>query len=213
MPPRNRTRVLAVALAAAVLVALLLAALLRGRTGRRAPPLSPPRPRERRRARVRRPHAPPHHNRPLRPCRIERRHPGGELRGPRRLARDAGRASRRRAHLLARRRGRLGPRRRRTARSASTRRRRGAGCSPPSPRPAFLPFAPEWGYSPVQLDARAGLHVRGLVVHLVPATELVGHVVDAERRPVAGRGGPAARRRGRGDPRLNPRPLHLRRAR
>ncbi len=50
--------------------------------------------------------------------------------------------------------------------------------------PAFLPFAPEWGHSPVQLDARAGLHVRGLVVHLVPAIAIVGHVVDAERRPV-----------------------------
>ena len=51
--------------------------------------------------------------------------------------------------------------------------------------PGFLPFAPEWGHSPVQLDARTGLHVRGLVVHLVPATEVVGHVVDAERHPVA----------------------------
>ena len=52
--------------------------------------------------------------------------------------------------------------------------------------PSFLPFAPEWGHSPVQLEARPGVHVRGLVVHLVPATEIVGHVVDAERRPVAG---------------------------
>ncbi|HET8541625.1 MAG TPA: carboxypeptidase regulatory-like domain-containing protein [Anaeromyxobacter sp.] len=52
--------------------------------------------------------------------------------------------------------------------------------------PGFLPFAPEWGHSPVQLDARPGLHVRGLVVHLVPATEIVGKVVDGERRPVEG---------------------------
>jgi hypothetical protein len=50
--------------------------------------------------------------------------------------------------------------------------------------PGFLPFAPEWGHSPVQLDARAGQHVRGLVVHLVPAKELVGQVLDGERRPV-----------------------------
>lgn len=49
----------------------------------------------------------------------------------------------------------------------------------------FLPFAPEWGHSPVHLDARAGQHVRGLVVHLVPAAEIVGRVVDGERRPVA----------------------------
>lgn len=50
----------------------------------------------------------------------------------------------------------------------------------------FLPFAPEWGHSPVQLDARAGRHVTGLVVHLVPAAEILGRVVDGERRPVAG---------------------------
>ncbi len=52
--------------------------------------------------------------------------------------------------------------------------------------PSFLPFAPEWGHSPVQLEAHAGVHVRGLVVHLAPATELVGRVVDAERQPVPG---------------------------
>ena len=50
----------------------------------------------------------------------------------------------------------------------------------------FLPFAPEWGHSPVQLDARPGLHVRGLELHLAPRIELVGRVVDDEGRPVAG---------------------------
>ncbi len=50
----------------------------------------------------------------------------------------------------------------------------------------FLPFAPEWGHSPVQLEARPGQHVRGLEVHLAPAVELTGEVVDPEGRPVAG---------------------------
>jgi hypothetical protein len=50
----------------------------------------------------------------------------------------------------------------------------------------FLPFAPEWGHSPVQLEARAGQHVRGLEIHLAPAVELTGEVVDPEGRPVAG---------------------------
>jgi hypothetical protein len=50
----------------------------------------------------------------------------------------------------------------------------------------FLPFAPEWGHSPVQLDARAGHPVRGLAVHLAPADEIAGRVVDAEGRPAPG---------------------------
>lgn len=52
--------------------------------------------------------------------------------------------------------------------------------------PGFLPFAPEWGHSPVQLDARAGRHVRGLEIHLLPAAQILGRVVDAEGRPIAG---------------------------
>lgn len=48
----------------------------------------------------------------------------------------------------------------------------------------FLPFAPEWGYSPVELEARAGRHLRGVEIHLVPATEILGRVVDGEGRPV-----------------------------
>jgi len=50
--------------------------------------------------------------------------------------------------------------------------------------PGFLPFAPEWGHSPVELEAKPGRHVRGIEIHLVPATEVLGRVVDAEDRPV-----------------------------
>jgi hypothetical protein len=50
----------------------------------------------------------------------------------------------------------------------------------------FLPFAPEWGHSPVQLEARPGVHVRGLEIHLSPADELDGRVVHADGRPAAG---------------------------
>lgn len=52
--------------------------------------------------------------------------------------------------------------------------------------PGFLPFAPEWGHSPVQLDARAGRHVRGIAIHLTPAVEILGRVIDGEGRPVPG---------------------------
>ncbi|BDG04536.1 carboxypeptidase regulatory-like domain-containing protein [Anaeromyxobacter oryzae] len=52
--------------------------------------------------------------------------------------------------------------------------------------PGFFPFAPEWGHSPVQLDATAGRRVSGVEVHLVPAAELTGRVVDDHGAPVAG---------------------------
>jgi hypothetical protein len=47
------------------------------------------------------------------------------------------------------------------------------------------PFAPEWGQSPVQLTARAGETVRGILVTLLPIQEYEGHVVDAAKKPVA----------------------------
>jgi carboxypeptidase family protein/PDZ domain-containing protein len=50
--------------------------------------------------------------------------------------------------------------------------------------PGFLPFAPEWGHSPVELEAHPGVHLRGIEIHLVPATEILGRVLDAEDRPV-----------------------------
>lgn len=52
--------------------------------------------------------------------------------------------------------------------------------------PGYLPFAPEWGHSPVQLDARKGRHVRGVEIHLAPAEEILGRVVDGEGAPVSG---------------------------
>ncbi len=50
----------------------------------------------------------------------------------------------------------------------------------------FLPFAPEWGHSPVRFAARAGVLLEGVVVYLVDAVEYVARVVDATDRPVAG---------------------------
>jgi hypothetical protein len=50
----------------------------------------------------------------------------------------------------------------------------------------YFPFAPEWGYSPVQLDAATGKHVRGLEVFLTPAAEIDGAVVDEDGQPVPG---------------------------
>ncbi|HTN51930.1 MAG TPA: carboxypeptidase regulatory-like domain-containing protein [Anaeromyxobacter sp.] len=52
--------------------------------------------------------------------------------------------------------------------------------------PGFFPFAPEWGHSPVQLEAAPGRHLRGIEVHLTPAIALLGRVVDPERSVVPG---------------------------
>jgi hypothetical protein len=52
--------------------------------------------------------------------------------------------------------------------------------------PGFLPFAPEWGHSPVQLDARRGQHVRGIRIFLTRALEMEGLVVDPDGAPVPG---------------------------
>jgi hypothetical protein len=48
-----------------------------------------------------------------------------------------------------------------------------------------LPFAPEWGQSPVLLEARPGEVVRGPVVALAPAEPFLGLVVDPAGAPVA----------------------------
>jgi hypothetical protein len=50
----------------------------------------------------------------------------------------------------------------------------------------YFPFAPEWGFSPIQLDASPGRRVVGLNVFLSPAVEIVGLVVDEDGLPVAG---------------------------
>ena len=50
----------------------------------------------------------------------------------------------------------------------------------------YLPFAPEWGHSPVRLEARPGYRVRDIIIHLRPVEELVGVVTSPDGRPVAG---------------------------
>ena len=52
--------------------------------------------------------------------------------------------------------------------------------------PGHFPFAPEWGHSPVQLLAEPGRKVKGIEVHLAPATELLGFVVTARGDPAPG---------------------------
>ncbi len=52
--------------------------------------------------------------------------------------------------------------------------------------PGHAPFAPEWGHSPVVLDARPGETVRGVSLWLDPVRPVAGRVVDPEDRPVQG---------------------------
>ncbi|MFL5263878.1 MAG: carboxypeptidase-like regulatory domain-containing protein, partial [Anaeromyxobacteraceae bacterium] len=52
--------------------------------------------------------------------------------------------------------------------------------------PGYLPFAPEWGHSPVLLDAHEEARVHGVVVTLAPEVQYAGRVVDPSGRPVAG---------------------------
>ena len=50
----------------------------------------------------------------------------------------------------------------------------------------YLPFAPEWGHSPIELWARPGVRVKDVVIYLSPAIDYTGQVVDAGSKPVAG---------------------------
>lgn len=50
----------------------------------------------------------------------------------------------------------------------------------------FLPFAPEWGHSPIRLEARPGIAIRDIVIHLRPAAEYDGLVVAPDGAPVEG---------------------------
>lgn len=49
-----------------------------------------------------------------------------------------------------------------------------------------LPFAPEWGQSPVLFDVKAGGATKGVTIALVPAEEFDGHVVDLQGNPIPG---------------------------
>jgi len=50
----------------------------------------------------------------------------------------------------------------------------------------YLPWAPDPGASPLELVARPGVRVEGVVLYLVPAIEYHGIVVDPDGAPVAG---------------------------
>jgi hypothetical protein len=50
----------------------------------------------------------------------------------------------------------------------------------------YLPFAPEWGRSPVRLTARAGERIRDIVLFLTPAVEYLGVVLDPRGERLAG---------------------------
>lgn len=50
----------------------------------------------------------------------------------------------------------------------------------------YLPFAPEWGHSPVRLEARRGYRIRDIIIHLRPVEELTGRVVDPSGQPAPG---------------------------
>lgn len=52
--------------------------------------------------------------------------------------------------------------------------------------PGHLPFAPEWGQSPVLLEARPEEIVRGITVVLAVADEFEGRVLDPRDQPVGG---------------------------
>lgn len=50
----------------------------------------------------------------------------------------------------------------------------------------YLPFAPDWGYSPIELVARPGRRVTNVVLYLTPAIAYTGIVVDADKQRVEG---------------------------
>ena len=50
----------------------------------------------------------------------------------------------------------------------------------------YLPFAPEWGRSPVMLTARAGERIRDIVLFLTPAIEYLGIVLDPNGQRLPG---------------------------
>jgi protocatechuate 3,4-dioxygenase beta subunit len=52
--------------------------------------------------------------------------------------------------------------------------------------PGFLPFAPDWGHSPITLFARPGLRIADVTLFLRPAIDYTGVVEDPSGTPVAG---------------------------
>jgi len=48
----------------------------------------------------------------------------------------------------------------------------------------YLPFAPEWGRSPITFNARAGERIDDVVLMLSPAVECLGVVLDPDGQPV-----------------------------
>jgi len=52
--------------------------------------------------------------------------------------------------------------------------------------PGHVPFAPEWGHSPVAFDARPGERVSGVTVWLRPESRYEGQVQDPDGKPVEG---------------------------
>jgi hypothetical protein len=50
----------------------------------------------------------------------------------------------------------------------------------------YLPFAPEWGRSPVMLTARAGERIQDIVLFLTPAIEYLGVVLDPNGKRLPG---------------------------
>ncbi len=50
----------------------------------------------------------------------------------------------------------------------------------------FLPFAPEWGHSPIVFQSEAGKRIRGARVTLTPAVDTLGVVLSPSREPVRG---------------------------
>jgi hypothetical protein len=50
----------------------------------------------------------------------------------------------------------------------------------------YLPFAPEWGHSPISFDAQPGHVVRGVTIRLAAAEPMEGRVLGPDGQPVAG---------------------------
>lgn len=50
----------------------------------------------------------------------------------------------------------------------------------------YLPYAPAWNRSPIEVVARPGVRIEGIVVYLSPAVDYTGVVLDPSGKPVAG---------------------------